>query len=212
MVGSRAICEVCRQPKWVYDLNEYGQKIQIGVWEDGGPKFKVHGHQCSGPNYMTAAPQKVDKLYQKTNEAIKYVEDRAQSNHVNIHGMAADLALVKEDVQTCKQHLETLVKKAGMFQAADTMVTRPIKDHANMGPPPKRPELKPFTHNTNEQDYADETATNATSFDSGDGSSEENEVLEEIAETDDTTHPDDTKSINFINAPEVVEGPPSSSS
>lgn len=195
---SRALCEVCKQPKWIYDLNEYGQKIQIGVWSDGGPKYKVHGHQCAGTNYANAPGTKLDKLHQHVDEAINYVDqratdsaefvkDRAQSNHVNIHAMAADIALVKEDMQTCKHHLETLVKKAGMFQGADTMVRQ---DPANMGPPPKRPDLHDVQMpavDKNESDYDDD----------------ENEVVDEIAGTDDTTHTDDTGSINFVNAPEV---------
>jgi hypothetical protein len=102
--------------------------------------------------------------------------------------MAADLALVKEDVQTCKQHLETLVKKAGLFEGADTMIKQSKRnpDPANMGPPPKRPDIQMPMVDVNEADFDDEDE------------SQVNEAVEEIAETDDVTHGTDTGSINVI--------------
>lgn len=200
MVGQniQGKCSDCGQWYWEKALDSNGRFIPTGVNAYGKKTYLNKGvHQCPGPNYMGSAGQKVDKLHQRTNEAINYVEDRAQSNHNNLAFLTGDMSILKEDMQIVRQLLEAVLQKLGIYEGADTILKRREQqqqqqqqaDQTSGGPPPKRPDLNQLpTVDVNEQDYVDES-----------------EVMEEISNTDDTTHSDDTTSINFVNAPEVEQ-------
>jgi len=86
--------------RWIPDLDATGkQKVN----DYGRPMYLQHVHSC--PKAAITRPSTGGGL----------APDR-------LDVLAAEVQIVKTDVEICKQHLETIVKKLGMFESAEKML------------------------------------------------------------------------------------------